>query len=129
MPSKLLAQELIDLERNGNTGKIDHPDGGKTGSKDLSDAVCGALWNASQHAEEYAFEYGEDLTTIQEANVLNEDGPANKKQILVDMEEELKNFISSVKKNQPQGKGLDFGMGQAIPWGGNTYAQDGILIW
>ena len=61
---------MVGLERNGNSGKIDHPDGGTSGSKDMSDAVCGALWNASQHAEEYSYEYGEDLDVIQESNYL-----------------------------------------------------------
>ena len=68
MPSKLLVQELVGLERNGNTGKIDHPDGGTSGSKDQSDAVCGASWNASQHAEEYAFDFGENLELLQTSN-------------------------------------------------------------
>lgn len=57
----LLTEELLGLERNNNTGKIDHPEGGKVGSKDAADALCGALWNASLHQEEYSFEYGEDL--------------------------------------------------------------------
>jgi len=65
----LLTEELLSLERNNNTGKIDHPDGGKSGSKDSADAICGSLWNASKHSEEYAFEFGEDLTnTITKIN-------------------------------------------------------------
>ena len=53
---KTLIDELINLERNMDTGKVDHPDGGK---KDVADAVCGALFNASKHAEEFAYDYGE----------------------------------------------------------------------
>jgi hypothetical protein len=60
--SNILTTEITDLERDSN-GKIDHPDHGKTGSKDICDAVCGALYNASKHGEEYAFDYGEDLET------------------------------------------------------------------
>lgn len=69
MGAELLTEEITDLERNNGTGKIDHPDGGTTGSKDISDAVCGALWNASRHAEEYAFDYGETLDATLDTNV------------------------------------------------------------
>ena len=64
----LLTEEITDLERNNGTGKIDHPDGGQSGSKDCADALCGALWNASLHAEEYAFDYGETLEGVMSAN-------------------------------------------------------------
>jgi len=33
-------------------------------SKDQADAFCGSLYNASLHAEEYAFEYGESIDTM-----------------------------------------------------------------
>lgn len=57
----LLTEELVGLERNNN-GKIDHTSNG-INSKDQADAFCGALFNASKHAEEYAFEYGDDIET------------------------------------------------------------------
>lgn len=126
MPSKLLVQELVGLERNGNTGKIDHPDGGTSGSKDLSDAVCGALWDASQHAEEYAFDYGEDLETIQTSNI-DDINSNNKKQIILNFDEELKNFHSRPKQEQ-NGIGLDFGFGKAMPYTG-PITSDGMLVW
>lgn len=66
--AELLTEEITDLERNNNTGKVDHPDGGTRGSKDIADAVCGALWNASQHAEEFAFDYGETLDATLDTN-------------------------------------------------------------
>lgn len=62
----LLRGELIDLERNINTGKVDHPVGG---SKDTADALCGSVYNASLAAEEYAFEYGENMNTAADFNV------------------------------------------------------------
>ena len=37
-------------------------------SKDSIDAVAGALWNASQHAEEYGYEYGENVELFTEFN-------------------------------------------------------------
>lgn len=80
----LLEQEVVNLERNVNTGKVDHPDGG---SKDTSDAVCGAIYKASQYAEEFAYNYGEDYDlTIG----VNSDGTNVLKQMTVNFEEELK---------------------------------------
>jgi hypothetical protein len=42
---KLLQDELIHLQRDSVTGKVDHPVGG---SKDLADSLAGAVWNAVQ---------------------------------------------------------------------------------
>ena len=39
----LLQDELIHLQRDSFSGAIDHPEGG---SKDVSDSVAGAVWNA-----------------------------------------------------------------------------------
>ena len=41
----LLLKELRELERSSKTGKVDHP---TPGSKDLADAVCGAVFALSQ---------------------------------------------------------------------------------
>ena len=123
--SPLLTEELLGLERNNNTGKIDHPDGGRLGSKDQSDAVCGALWNASQHSEEYAFEYGEDL--ISAIPNFNYNAQYEKQQIQAEFEEQLKQTFNV----QPQPIYKDFGMGKAQD--ANIKKQlaisSGILIW
>lgn len=68
LPEKctLLTDELLGLEKDSN-GKIDHSPAG-VDSKDSADGVCGALFNASQHAEEYAYEYGEDMNLIFNTN-------------------------------------------------------------
>lgn len=82
---KVLIAEITDLERNMNTGKVDHPDGGK---KDVCDAVCGAVYNASKHAEEFAYDYGE---TNEQLLRLNSDDPYGEvHQLTVDLEDELK---------------------------------------
>lgn len=112
-----LTEEITSLERNINNGKVDHPE---NGHKDVSDSLCGAIWNASQHAEEFAFEYGEHLdvmtdvsTTVSEADL--------KKQIQVDFEQELQRaFANSVQTSaisQPQQ--LDMNM---------YYLSQGIII-
>ena len=103
---KLLTEELIGLERNNNTGKIDHSPSG-INSKDSADALCGAIWNASQHAEEYDFEYGENIDTI--INVSDDSRFSdNKQQAIISFEEELKKatkeFSSDVYSNMGLGK-------------------------
>jgi len=37
---------------------VDHP---TNGHKDALDAVCGSVFTASKYAEEFAFDYGENL--------------------------------------------------------------------
>lgn len=110
----LLTEELVSLERNINTGKVDHPE---NGSKDSADAVCASVYTASQHAEEYAFEYGEDLDTILDVN--EEDNIQTKQQITVDFETELKNAFTTLHTQNidtsEEAKKIDFGFGPAVP--------------
>jgi len=61
----LLFREITELDRNMETGKVDHPEGG---SKDACDALCGAIYNASSHAEEYAYDYGESSEQLLRLN-------------------------------------------------------------
>ena len=110
----LLTEELVSLERNINTGKVDHPE---NGSKDSADALCASVYTASQHAEEYAFEYGEDLDTILDVN--EEDNIQTKQQITVDFETELKNAFTTLHTQNidtsEEAKKIDFGFGPAVP--------------
>lgn len=81
----LLFREITDLERNIETGKVDHPDGG---SKDACDALAASIYNASTHAEEFAYDYGE---TSEQLLRLNEDHDLLDTQTLsAGLEEELK---------------------------------------
>lgn len=119
--SKTLIEEIIDLERNINTGKVDHPDGGR---KDVCDAVCGAIWNASQNAEQFAFDYGEDLDTTYD---INSDTPLSVS-INEDFETLLKETHDPLKdKRKEQTKFMDFGFGSAQPIGLEFISQ-GIII-
>ena len=45
----LLETELVQLQRDIETGKLDHPE---DGSKDLSDSLAGALFNATLHKQD-----------------------------------------------------------------------------
>ena len=102
-PTKILTEEIVGLVRDSN-GKIDHSPAG-INSKDSADAVCGAVWNASQHAEEFAYEFGESLETI--INVNNVDPNQFKQQVMVDFENELKRVMGASYLNE---EGKDNGL-------------------
>jgi hypothetical protein len=80
----LLTEELVSLERLSD-GHIDHP---QNGSKDQADAVCGSLFLASEFAEEYSYDYGENLETSLDVNVESSD-EYRKHQMLLEFQEEL----------------------------------------
>lgn len=126
--SDLLTEEIIGLERNNNSGKVDHAPSG-INSKDQCDAVCGAVYNASKHAEEYAFDYGEAIDTMLDVSMGAQDFN-NKQQITVDFENALKNAVQyKSKTNDTQDFGIDFGMGKAQkPNLDLYYASQGILV-
>lgn len=122
----LLTNEVVSLERNGNTGKIDHPE---NGSKDLSDAICGATFEASKYAEQYAFDYGDDLEASVDANMADYD--EDKKQITLDFEEELKKAFKATPAVQKSAKDLDFGFGPSVPMvdDSSVLISQGLMIW
>ncbi len=90
----LLSTELVSLERNGNTGKVDHP---PNFSKDQADALAGAMWNASQNADQFAFDYGESLDTICEVNnAVN----TSTHQVTIELEKDLQELLDPLKKQR-----------------------------
>lgn len=93
--NKLLIEELISLERNNNTGKIDHTKSGLVDSKDSCDALCGSVWNASQHAEEFDFEYGDTLDALLDVSSTPSVAyETEAQQMTVSFEEELRRVTS-----------------------------------
>ena len=105
--STLLTEELIGLEKNNNNGKIDHSPSG-INSKDMADAVCGALWNASKHAEEFDFEFGDRIDTMVDISSTSTSMQAQQKQFMIDFEEELKKVSSDFSRSIDQSPGDDF---------------------
>jgi hypothetical protein len=81
---ELLTNEIVSLERLSD-GHVDHP---ANFSKDQSDAVCGALFLASEFAEEYAYDYGENLEAALEVNIEASDD-FRKQQMIAEFQEEL----------------------------------------
>lgn len=122
----LLTDEIVGLEKEPD-GHIEHPEGGTQGSKDQADAVCGALYNASQNIEQFAFEYGEDLDSILNMNQVNEDTPIARQQISVAFEQELQNLLTpkSILIAQQEEKKKE----NANPYNNRPIVGDGMLIW
>ena len=117
-PTTRLVEELISLEKDGN-GKIDHP---PMFSKDAADGICGALYNASQHAEEFSFEWGDTIqTTIDVSSASLE---LDKKQIVLNFEEELKKLDPTQSEKSSF---IDFGMGRAQDVY-SAYLMNGIIL-
>lgn len=130
--SVLLTEELIGLERNNNSGKVDHSPSG-INSKDCADAVCGAVYNASKHADEFAFDYGETLEAIKE--VSSEKNYADEKQqISVDFQNELNRIFDPISQQQKENVSkkennfLNFGAGRATNNYSALYASQGIIV-
>lgn len=118
--SKLLINEITDLERNINTGKIDHP---PNGSKDTSDAVCGAMFTASKDAEQYAFDYGESLTVATEFNMNNSRNEVDKY---------INDFSDSILRNSMNNNVNNMiyqNNNQEIPATAFSDYSGGILVW
>lgn len=90
----LLTEELVGLKRNNNNGKVDHDPSG-INSKDSADGVCGALYNASLHAEEFSYDYGETLEAMIDFNGSNNDDIQS---YIQQFEESLKQKPSYISK-------------------------------
>ena len=129
--SARLFDEFVDIERNINTGKVDHS---PNGHKDALDAVCGATFNASKHAEEYAFDHAESLELTNDINKTGVD-TASAQQIAIDFEQEMQKLLDPVQvsiadesKTQTVSDVslMDFGLGKAQPV---SFVADGIIVW
>ena len=62
-------------------------------SKDQSDGFCGALYNASLFASDYAYSYGESLASTFEVNMIDSDD-MRKKQIINGIQDEIAKLYS-----------------------------------
>lgn len=141
--SNRLFDEMVDVERNINTGKVDHT---PNYHKDVLDAVVGATFTASKNAEQYAFDYGETLDTIVDVSMSNSSVESQKKQMTVEFEQQLQEMLDPIHKQktvEPQTKSndeksstntqheprfLDFGMGPAQVYK-PSYLQNNIIWW
>lgn len=127
----LLVEELIGLERDNNSGKIDHSTSG-INSKDQSDALCGAIWRASEDAAQYGKDNGELLETITKTNIAG--STQDKNQLVVDFENELKKVFDPFTKSKEQeinGKTTEHKsvIPKPEPAPANMYLSNGIIVW
>lgn len=65
---KLLQDELIHLQRDNVSQKVDHPSGG---SKDIADSVAGAVWNAVKSNPSIPIQASEKMNAISAINSVN----------------------------------------------------------
>ena len=124
---ELLTEELLGLERDSN-GKIDHTVDG-INSKDMSDAVCGATYMASQFGEEFAYDFGETTDMLLNAN--SESGTNEYiKQFSSDLLNSLQGDTNTVDRNKPAVNAPKPPMTSAdIAKSFDRALDDGILIW
>ena len=117
--SDRLFDEFVDIERNINTGKVDHT---PNGHKDALDAVCGATFTASKHAAEYAYQYGESLESVIDVNedMLNYNDYDLLKQ---EMEQQLLSMHNIFNNKSKSDKNNDLDKGTT-----DYYMYDDILI-
>ena len=150
----LLTEEIIGLEKLSD-GHIDHTTSG-IDSKDIADALCGSVFRASQDAEQFAFDYGEDLQTVVEVSSAVSVNQANQRQqINADFEAELMRMFNpkalqqqsqevekkptdtsksagnntNNKEEKPKNQYKDFGLGKAQALPGAQYLNQGIIVW
>ena len=116
--SQILIDEITDLERNINNGKVDHPEGSH---KDVCDAVAASIFNASQHAEEFAFDFGEFADTFEKVNKESEHESALR-QVTVDFEDALTQLHDPIKKTNDESNISD-------SYKYDMLAAQGIVVW
>lgn len=95
-------------------------------SKDSADAICGAMWNASQHADEFAIDYGEDFSATIKTSGMSSNYEVEEDAL--NFENELKKVFSKNLSTSEKSKQMDFGFGPSVPVTG-AYISDGILVW
>ena len=144
--SNRLFDEFIDIERDLNTGKVDHS---PNGHKDVLDAVCGSMFTASKYAEQYAFDYGEDLDTTTQVSA-STSHEAMTRQVSQEFQDELQKMFDPMRRKQDQNNNqtiaakqsknqqpqeeinktepyMDFGMGKAQTLD-IAYLSQGIMV-
>ena len=96
-----LNDEIINLEQNNQTGKVDHP---LNGSKDIADGLTGSLYNASQMVDRTSLYVVSDYKAISDTNdfvVSN----SLQDEMIGSLDSGFKNEI---KTNEEQDKGKKF---------------------
>lgn len=105
----LLETELVQLQRDVSTGKLDHP---ADGSKDLSDSLAGALFNATLHKQDMI-----DSMQLFEASFdINEQADATAEFMSNFQQSLMQNNNSAIAASKLDELLNDFGGGNIISW-------------
>lgn len=127
--SNRLFDEFVEIERDVNTGRVDHP---ANGHKDILDAVCGATFNASKHAAEYAFDYGESLELTTQVNQ-STSYDADVRQMTLDFEAEMQRMLDSTAHQLQPTSDNNIKKQRSDPAAqqvqNQMYIANGIIIW
>ena len=83
--------------------------------------MCGALWNASNHAEEFDFEFGDRIDSMIDISETNLSSENMQNQLIVDFEEELKKVSSEFSRDLQKSN-------KALTPGDDFYLANDILI-
>ena len=118
--SNRLFDEFIDIERDNTSGKIDHT---TNFHKDALDAVCGATFNASKFAEEFAYDYGESLEDTITFN--KESSATSAEQLALDFEAEMQRLLDPLKEKREE-HSIKV---QPLTQQPNAYVFDNMIIW
>jgi len=99
-----LEHELINLERDNQTGKIDHT---PENSKDISDSLAGAIFNANEHLEDFTFATAEVFNDALTQNVEDSQLSQDREMLLASLVTPLSqvrsdNMTPEQKKNSKQ---------------------------
>ena len=120
--TELLTEEIIGLERLSD-GHIDHTSSG-INSKDIADAVCGSIFEASKHAEEFAFDYGESLEETISFN--KETSSTSAEQLALEFEAEIQRLLDPLKETRKEEQKTKINPMMQQP---NAYVFDNMIIW
>ena len=83
--------------------------------------MCASIWNASSHAEEFAFDFGEFADTFEKVNKESEQESALR-QVTVDFEDALTKLHDPIKKTNDESNISD-------SYKYDMLASQGIVVW
>lgn len=90
-----LNDQIINLEQNNQTGKIDHP---LNGEKDIADGLAGSLYNASQMVDRSSLYVLDDYKAISDANDMVVTDPLQDK-VINSLDNSFRNEIKTNEEN------------------------------
>lgn len=104
----LLETELVQLQRDIETGKLDHP---ADGSKDLSDSLAGALFNATLHKQDLI-----DSMQLFESAISVNDSYSAEQDFRDNLQQSMLNKNSAIAADKLDSLLNEYGGGNILSW-------------